>query len=110
MRYSVESLLLGSANGKDVPEILEQVAAYFRDKVDLGRLKIQLVVLLDAIRTASSGTATTIKKVTNVRTIADLFKEIDIFKGMLNEVEKVVQVYLKFPTTSATAERSFSSL
>ena len=73
-------------------------------------MKIQLVMLPDAIRTAYSGTATTIKKVTNVRTIADMFKDSDIFKGMLNEVEKVVRVYLTFPTTSATAERSFSSL
>ncbi len=29
---------------------------------------------------------------------------------MLNEVDKLVQVYLTYPVTSATAERSFSSL
>ena len=68
------------------------------------------MMLPDGIRTAYSGTATTIKKVTNVRTIANMFKNSDIFKGMLNELEKIVQVYLTFPTTSATAKRSFFSL
>ena len=31
-------------------------------------------------------------------------------KGMLGEVDKVIQVYLTYPVTSATAERAFSSL
>ena len=38
--------MLDSANGKDVPKIPEQVVAYFRDKLDLASLKIQLVMEL----------------------------------------------------------------
>ena len=36
--------------------------------------------------------------------------ESEIYKGMLGEVEKVLRIYLNFPVTTATAERSFSSL
>ena len=34
----------------------------------------------------------------------------EIYKGMLNEVDKLLGMYFTFPVTSATAERSFSSL
>ncbi len=53
---------------------------------------------------------TTVKTVTNVRTISDVLNQSSIIRGMLNEVDKLVKVYLTFPVTSATAERSFSSL
>ena len=45
-----------------------------------------------------------VKKVTNVRTIANAIEKCDIYKGMLSEI------YFTFPVTSATAERIFSSL
>ena len=34
----------------------------------------------------------------------------EIYKRMLNEVDKLLRIYFTFPVTSATAERSFSSL
>ena len=74
----IESPLHDSANGKDVREIPEKVAAYFRDKLDLACLKIQLVMLPDAIRTVYSGTATTMNKLTKVRSITDMYKESDM--------------------------------
>ena len=33
-----------------------------------------------------------------------------IYKDMLSEVDKVLKIFFTFPVTSATAERSFSSL
>ncbi len=45
-----------------------------------------------------------------MRTIADALNQSNIVRGMLNELDKLVQVYLTYPVTSATAERSFSSL
>ena len=51
-----------------------------------------------------------IKKVTNVRTIAEAMNKSTIYKGMLGEVDKLLKLYFTFPVTTATAERSFSSL
>ena len=64
-------------------------------------------MLSDTINTAFGGS---IKTVTNVRTIADALNHSSIVRSILNEVNKLVHVYLTFPVTSATAERSFSSL
>ena len=44
-------------------------------------------------------------KVTNVKTIADALNQSATVKDMLNEVDKLLQVYFTFPVTSATAER-----
>ena len=64
----------------------------------------------DAINTTFAGTAIHVKKETHARTIADTLNQSKIVKGMLGEVDKLLQAYLTFPVTSATAERSFSSL
>ena len=57
---------------------------------------------------------TEIKRVTTLRTIADAMNENDIYKKMLGEVDKALKIYMymyiTFPITTSTAERSFSSL
>ena len=63
-------------------------------------------MLPSVIKTSSQA----IKQVTSVRTIAGAMAESDIYKGMLPEINKLLELYLVFPATTATAERSFSSL
>ena len=93
-------MLLNAANGKDAV-ITEAVSKYFSEKIDLSRLKLQLSMLSDAVQ---------VKKVTSMRTIVDTLKESKVVRDMLGEVDKLLRAYLTFPVTSATAERSFSSL
>ena len=76
-------------NGKDVSEMPTVFTMY---NIDIARLNTQLRILPDTITTAFTGS---VKKVT---------------KAMLGEVDKVVRVCLTFPVTSATAQRSLSSL
>ena len=64
-------------------------------------------MLPDLIRTANSDSIP-IKKVMNLRTVADAIKTSVIFQGMLTEVDKLLRIYFSVPVTSATAERSFS--
>ena len=90
----VESLLIGAANHEDIQKIPEAVAQYFRGKIDLAHLKIQLPMLPDAISTAFAGSLIRVQKVTNVRTIADTFNQSEIVKGMLSEVDKLLRGYL----------------
>lgn len=105
-----ESLLVDAANGKGQPEIVDAISKYFEGKIDPALLETQLLMLPDAIRTVFSGSAIHIKKVTNVKTIADAFNESEMVKRMFLEVDKLLRAFLTFPATSATAERSFSSL
>ena len=82
---------------------------YLKDDVDCERFKVHLSMLPDLIKTAFKDSVP-MKKVTNVRTIAEAMEQSTIYKDMLSEVDKVLKIFFTFPVTSATAERSFSSL
>ena len=109
MIKEMEVMLVEAANGVVTDSIHEDVTRYLAADVDCSRLKVQLGMVSDMVKTAFSD-ATTPNKTTNVRTICDAMNESEIYKGMLGEVEKVLRIYLNFPVTTATAERSFSSL
>ena len=51
-----------------------------------------------------------VRKVTRVQTICDIFNEQSSIKALLSEVHKLILIYLTIPVTTATAERSFSTL
>ena len=72
---------LRAANGEDIPGIPQLVAEYFEKKIDPACLRIQLLMLPDAIKTAHEGTSVTIKKVTNPRTLADTLNQSTIYKS-----------------------------
>ena len=59
--------------------------------------------------TISAAFTSSVKTVTNVRTITEALNQSNIVKGMLNEVDSLVQDDVIL-VTSATVERSFSSL
>ena len=103
----LESVLLNAANGeKYSPE--EALMTYLKEDIDKDRLLNQLAMLADMIKTAFSSTE--MKRVTTLRTIADAMNESDIYKKMLGEVDKALKIYITFPVTTSTAERSYSSL
>ena len=49
-------------------------------------------------------------KSANVRTIVEAMNRSEIYKMMLGEMYEILKLYFTFPVTTATAERSFSSL
>ena len=100
----LESLLLDVANGKpSLPD--ESLLNYLQNDVDKERLFSQVS---DMIKNAFQHLP--IKTVTNVRTIAEGMNQSDIYKKMLAEVDKMLKIYFTIPVTTATAERSFSTL
>lgn len=78
-----------------------------KDDFDLDRLKTQLSLVKDMVANAGENR---VRRVTNVRTISDAMNTSCIYKNMLNEVDKLLKLYYTFPVTTATSERSFSSL
>ena len=102
----IESILMKFANGNTEEGISPDLEMYLKNDFALENLKTQLSMLPDAIKTSTLG----IKKVTNVRTIANVMNECSVYKSMLQEVDKLLKLYLTFPVTTSTAERSFSSL
>ena len=99
----LENLLLSYANNQNPADLLSQTLVDFIEKdVNVECLKVQLAMLPDLIKTAFNGT---IKKVTNIRTIADAMMQSDIYKTILCEVNKLLLLYFTFPVTTATAKR-----
>lgn len=105
----LEQLLLNASNKQEIESLSSDLKDYLRSDVDIARLRIQLAMIPDMLRTAFASNIT-IKKVTNVRTIAEAMGQSEIYKGMLTELDKVLKIFFTFPVTSATAERSFSAL
>ena len=110
----LEKVLLDAANGTsgfESGELPEELNLH-RNDVDLLRLKTQLLMLPDLIRTRNLKlpNCLPIKRVTNVRTICDIMNEIGISKEMLSEVLRLLNFFYTLPVTTSTAERTFSAL
>ncbi len=108
---ALEKTLLKASNdhdsGNDIPE---EIQLYSKD-VDMKRLRVQLQMLPDLIRTYNEKhPATTIKKVTNLRTLCEVMSDIGSSETLLCEVSRLLHITLTIPVTSATAERTFSAL
>ena len=63
---------------------------------------MQLPMMPDVVRTANKDYKMGIQKIASVNTVCEFFP-----KTVFSEVDKLLQIYL---TTSATAERTFSTL
>ena len=102
----IEELLLKAGNGEAIESFHPLVSGYLENDFDLERLKTHLSLVKGMIRQTLSSVTT----VTNVRTISEAMNTSDTYKNMLSEVNKLVKLYFTFPVTTATSERSFSSL
>ena len=102
----IEDVLVGSCNGEKVQFSEEFLKKYETDfKVD--RFVVELP---DLLNTANELHQMEIKKVTSINTLCDVMNTCKFPKNMLSEVDRLLRMYLSIPVTSATAERTFSSL
>ena len=84
----------------------------YRADIDFQRLQVQLAMLPDLLKVVNDQDLTGIKitRLTTISTIYGLMNTSSFGKSMFSEVNTLLRVYLTVPMTSATAERSFSSL
>ncbi|KAL5509098.1 hypothetical protein EMCRGX_G004385 [Ephydatia muelleri] len=103
---TLESLLMKSANGDScVQELSDMKESIFSTDVCMDKLENQLRIVVDVIRVELPE----VKKVTSIRTICDAMAQ-HVNKDLLSEVHLLLRLYLTFPITSSTSERSFSAL
>nr|XP_004209215.1 zinc finger MYM-type protein 1-like [Hydra vulgaris] len=106
---NMETLLLNSANlESETIEIDPSLSKMYRD-IDWTRLTWQLHMLPELIKQSKSNKVKPITKITTISTLVEIFAENDASK-MFDEVSKVLRVFFTIPVSTATAERSFSSL
>ena len=103
---TLESLLMKSANEDScVQELSDMKESIFSTNVCMDKLENQLRIVVDVIRVELPE----VKKVTSIRTICDAMAQ-HVNKDLLSEVHLLLRLYLTFPITSSTSERSFSAL
>lgn len=106
---SIERIIIGSCNGIAV-ELPSAVQSMYAADLKMDNLRVQLSMLPDIVRTANTQNQMGIRKVTSISTVCEIFNTCKFPKTMLCEVNRLLQIYLTVPLTSATAERTFSTL
>ena len=105
----MENLFLLSINGQP-----QQPTATFQtmyeDDFNFDQLTLQLLMLPDLLKTANKQHSLGIKKVTSICTLSDILNVCGFANTMFSEVHKLLHLYLTIPVTTATAERTFSTL
>ena len=99
-------LLIGTLS--DNYDISEQLKLYSKD-IDIPHLKVELQLLPDLVKTYNE-TNHAVRKVTNVRTLGELINNVSNTKLLFREVYKLTRIFFTLPVTTATAERTFSTL
>ena len=83
----------------------------YHDDVNIDRLKAQLKMLPDLVRTYNEqNPATCIKEITKLSTLCQIMNDVCSSKSLFSEIFTLLQVAHTIPVTSATAERTFSAL
>ena len=106
----IESLLVSSCNGRGTNTPSTDLKTLYADNLNMDLLTVQLSMLPSVIAAGNSEHQLGIKEVTSVSTICDVFNTCIFPKTMLTEVNKLLHIYYTVPLTSATAERTFSTL
>ena len=81
---------------------------YYND-LEMDKLMVQLRTLPDAVKTTTSN-GITIKQVTRIQTLCQLFNNEPSLKILLSELHNLLRNYLTIPITTSIAELSFSAL
>ena len=104
----METILIDSCNGKKV-ELSPTIQKLYQEGLNIEKLKLQLSMLPDVISIVNKDANMGIHHVTRVSTVCEVFNEGKFPKSML-KVDTLLHLYLTIPLTTATAERSFSTL
>ena len=103
----VENLLLKNANNNQV-DVSESVIETYGKDLNFEKIQLQLKMIPNLILRHKEITGNTIKKVTNLRTLCEIFNSNPVVKKMCPEMHMLLKLYMTVPVTTATAERTFS--
>ena len=103
----MEDILISASNGT-LKEPSDKIMEIYSSVINFDKLVNQLLMLQDFVRVSTASQE--IKKITRVSTICEVMNSSKLGKSMFTEIHKLLTIYLTVPITSATAERTFSSL
>ena len=97
--HHMEELMIKSCN-KDPISLSDDFCQLYSTDIDIERLRTQLSLKEGVV----------VHKVTSIRTVIDLMNSNSLAKTLLNQVDKLLRIYLTIPLSTSTAERAFSTL
>ena len=108
---TLEKLLIDGANNKKIDDTLRQrLELELSDFIDCQALVEEVKDLPFAQKVFNANSAVPIKKVTSLDTICDVMNHNASTKKLCPTIHVALQYYCCVPLTSATAERSFSTM
>ncbi len=102
---ATEMVLLSASSGKKFDDNLNIVLNHFGDDFDVEILSRQLISLQDLIPDADKVICTSVRDICRHLLVAG-----SVRNTCFSQVVILVKIYMLFPVTSATCERSFSAL
>ena len=105
-----DKLLLSAANWTvegDLP-IDDEVLTFYKNDINGEQFRRQLRMVPDMMKCAEE--AKGLKVVTTIRTLADIITSSSIYIGVFSVVVKLLRLFMAVPVSTASAERSCSSL
>ena len=97
----LEELLVKSAKGEDVKEVLTQVCTRYGEDFEQKNLQVQLTILHQSVPTACTSLQDILKHIVSLSSAQ---------RSLMSEVCTLVRLLLVMPATNAQSERSFSGL
>ena len=109
----IERLLVDACNG-NAGQPSRTLQELCESEIDFKRLEAQLAMLPDLVKTVNlqsvSQGQVVIRQVIAISTVCDIMNSSFFGKSMFSEVYELLRIYLTVPMTSASAERTFSTL
>ena len=106
----MEKILIDSCNDEKNIVLSTEIKTLYANNLDMNKLTTQLSILSSVIEASNNDYQMGIKSVTSLNTICELFNTCKFPRSMLPGVDKLLRLYYTIPITSATAERTFSTL
>ena len=106
----MEKISIDSCNDEKNIVLSTEIKTLYANNLDMNELITQLSILSSVIEASSNVYQMGIKSETSVNIICKLFNTCKFPRSMLPEVDKLLCLYYTIPITSATAERTFSTI
>ena len=106
----MEKLVLSACVKNENVTIPDSVKDLFQKDIQMEKLKTQLCMLPELIIRHGELTGYKIKTVTNIRTVCEVMNNNPVARRLCPELNSFLKLYLTIPVTTATAERTFSTM
>ncbi|CAF4869564.1 unnamed protein product, partial [Rotaria socialis] len=107
-----EKFILYAENNSldDSNDYFQSIMDFYYGDIDVEKLKVEALMIVDFYQSVIKTNQMNIKQILKISTICEIFNSCEVGKEMFKEYQKLIKLYLTIPVTTATAERTISTL